>query len=228
MCDKLVFDLSQEVEGSPNVFVRKDWVNILDNQNQNYSNSQSIIDTSQLSNSNKYMSYREAYLAMPLLMTMALPPNGITITPDATSTTTATTSANQTLGRWGTAGGAGSADYSIGLKNWFGNMIHSFTMDYNGTTIFQQTPLINMWNSFKLMTSLSYQDVLSQGAVIGFFPDDSTSFQFFPTSSAGSAANAAPVVGTDALMQGVTNNTNFMGVEIVTGRFNSFGSGLGN
>jgi hypothetical protein len=53
MCDKLVFDLSQEVEGSPNVFVRKDWINILDNQNQNYSNNQSIIDTSQLSNSNK-------------------------------------------------------------------------------------------------------------------------------------------------------------------------------
>ena len=31
-CDKLVFDLSQEVEGSPNVFIRKDWINILDNQ----------------------------------------------------------------------------------------------------------------------------------------------------------------------------------------------------
>jgi hypothetical protein len=28
MCDKLVFDLSQEVEGSPNVFIRKDWINI--------------------------------------------------------------------------------------------------------------------------------------------------------------------------------------------------------
>jgi hypothetical protein len=226
MCDKLVFDLSQEVEGSPNVFVRKDWINILDNQNQNYSNNQSIIDTSQLSNSNKYMSYREAYLAMPLLMTMALPPNGITIIPDGTSTTTAVIAANQTLGQWGTA--TGSADYSIGLKNWFGNMIHSFTMDYNGTTIFQQTPLINMWNTFKLMTSLSYQDVLSQGAVIGFFPDDATSFQYFPTSSVGSALTTVPVVGTDGLLQGTTNNTNFMGIDVVNGRFNSFSAGLGN
>lgn len=226
MCDKLVFDLSQEVEGSPNVFVRKDWINILDNQNQNYSNNQSIIDTSQLSNSNKYMSYRESYLAMPLLMTMALPPNGITILPGTGSTTTAVTAANQTLGRWGTA--SGSADYSMGLKNWFGNMIHSFTMDYNGTTIFQQTPLINMWNTFKLMTSLSYQDILSQGAVIGFFPDDASSFQFFPTSSVGSAVGAAAVVGTDGLLQGTTNNTNFTGVDVVFGRFNSFGSGLGN
>lgn len=46
--DKLVFDLSQEVEGSANVFVRKDWVNILDNMNQNYNSNQSVIDTSQL------------------------------------------------------------------------------------------------------------------------------------------------------------------------------------
>ena len=51
--DKLVFDLAQEIEGSPNVFIRKDWVNILDNQSQNYAGNQSVIDTSQLSNSNK-------------------------------------------------------------------------------------------------------------------------------------------------------------------------------
>jgi len=70
MSDKLVFDLSQEVEGSPNVFVRKDWINILDNQSQNYNSNQSVIDTSQLSNSNKYMSYREAYLLMPLTLTI--------------------------------------------------------------------------------------------------------------------------------------------------------------
>ena len=47
-CDKLVYDLSSETEGSPNVFVRKDWLNIMDNQSQNYSSNQSVIDTSQL------------------------------------------------------------------------------------------------------------------------------------------------------------------------------------
>ena len=49
MCDKLVFDLAQEVEGQPMVFVRKDWINILDNQTQNYTSNQSVLDTSQLS-----------------------------------------------------------------------------------------------------------------------------------------------------------------------------------
>jgi len=163
-CDKLVFDLSQEVEGSPNVFIRKDWLNILDNQNQNYQNNQSIIDTSQLSNSNKYMGYREAYLSIPLLLSVAAPP-------DATGFSTFLPG----------AGDLGKADYCIGLKNWFGNIIHSFTLDYNGTTIIQQTPFCNMWNSFKLMTTLSYNDIITQGSTIGFYPDSPSSWFYVDT-----------------------------------------------
>jgi len=166
MCDKLVFDLSQEVEGSPNVFIRKDWINILDNQNQNYQNNQSIIDTSQLSNSNKYMGYREGYLAVPLLLSLC--------TPQTTGCNTAQGVAVAN-GRTVTTG---TADYAIGLKNWFGTIIHSFTLDYNGTTIIQQTPFCNMWNSFKLLTTLSYGDILSQGPTIGFYPDTSDSWSF--------------------------------------------------
>ncbi len=151
MCDKLVFDLSQEVEGTPNVFVRKDWINILDNMNSNYQSNQSIIDTSQLSNSNKWMSYREGYLAVPMLLTVSTP---------ATNA----------------AAGFTFSDHTVGLKNWFGNIIHSLTLDYNGTTIIQQTPFSSMWNHFKLMTSLSYNDIITQGATIGFYPDTPDSF----------------------------------------------------
>ena len=157
-CDKLVFDLSQEIEGSPNVFVKKDWLSILDNMNTQYSANQSIVDTSQLANSNKFLSYREAYLNVPMIMTL---------TSDA-ATSTATTFLPATTGT--------SSDYALGLKNWFGTIIHSFTLDYHGTTIIQQTPFINMWNSFKLMTSLSWNDVITQGATIGFYPDDPTAF----------------------------------------------------
>jgi hypothetical protein len=166
MCDKLVFDLSQEVEGSPNVFIRKDWINILDNQNTNYQNNQSIIDTSQLSNSNKYMGYREAYLAVPLLLSMATPNS---INADIIPEPIFGSNTGQVYG---------VADYSIGLKNWFGQIIHSFTLDYNGTTIVQQTPFIQMWNTFKLLTTLSYSDIKTQGSTIGFYPDTSSSWCF--------------------------------------------------
>jgi len=175
--DKLVFDLASEIEGSTNVFIKKDWVNILDNMNTNYSSNQSVIDTSQLSNSNKYMSYREAYLLVPMLLTV---------------TNASATGATNT--NFAPATDATSCDYCIGLKSWFGQIIHSFTLDYNGVTVIQQTPYINMVNSFKLLTSLSWDDVITQGATIGFYPDSALSFR----------------VNTDATAadgQGTCNNT---------------------
>lgn len=170
--DKLVFDLSQEVEGSPNVFIRKDWINIMDNQNQNYQNNQCIIDTSQIANSNKYTSYREAYLAIPLLLSLVVPQNGA----NAVNI-------------------EDNCDYSIGLKNWFGSIIHSITLDYNGTTIIQQTPFCNMWNVFKLLTTLSWGDVMTQGATIGFYPDTASSFISTDTTAAN--ANGINVCNND-------------------------------
>jgi len=175
MCDKLVFDLSQEVEGSPNVFIRKDWINILDNQNQNYQNNQSIIDTSQLSNSNKYMGYREAYLSVPLTLSLATPAVAVANGAGSKIAPTVTVGANPALNP---TRNQGNADCAIGLKNWYGSIIHSFTLDYNGTTIIQQTPFCNMWNSFKLLTTLSYSDVKTMGSTIGFYPDTSNSWNF--------------------------------------------------
>lgn len=201
MSDKLVFDLASEVEGSPSVFVRKDWLNILDNQNQNYNNNQSIIDTSQLSNSNKYMSYREAHLLIPFILTLGktgASADGLPFVPGS--------------------GNSFSCDYTLGLKNWFGQIIHSFTLDYNGTTIVQQTPYINMWNSFKLMTSLSLDDINTQGATIGFYPDDAITWQFF-------TPVALPTLNSGV---GLCNNTNYDSITPVTGVYNSFKSGGGN
>ncbi|NBR23487.1 MAG: hypothetical protein EBU08_06890 [Micrococcales bacterium] len=153
--DTLVFDMATESEGVPSVFVRKDWLSILDNQNGSYQGNQSVIDTSQLANSNKYINYREAYLTVPLLMVLTAPASG--------------TAANAPL--FATR----PMDQSVGLKNWYGSIVHSFTLDYNGTTIIQQTPYIGLWNSFKLMTSLSWNDVNTMGSQIGFYPDTSES-----------------------------------------------------
>jgi hypothetical protein len=70
---------------------------------------------------------------------------------------------------------AGACDNVVGLKNWFGSVIHSFSCELNGTTIVQQTPFSGMWNCFKLMSSLSMDDVRTQGPTIGFFPDNALS-----------------------------------------------------
>ena len=185
--DTLVFDMSSQSEGTPQVFVKKDWLSILDNQNQNYQGNQSVLDTSQLANSNKYLNYREGYLSVPLLLTLTANAVSASFLPNTT---------------------AKSCDYAVGLKNWYGSIIHSFTLDYNGTTICQQTPYIGMWNTFKLMTSLSYGDLLTQGPSIGFYPDTSTAFSY--TTAASTAGN------------GTANNNNASSTIVPTGFWNQF------
>ena len=180
--DSMVYDMSQMSEGSPQVFVKRDWLNLQDQNNGNYRGSQMILDTSQLANSNKYMAYREAYLAVPILLTATNGSTGLMANPSSATT---------------------SADRLFGLKNWFGSLIHSITLDYAGTTIIQQTPLCSMWNQFSLMTTLSLQDVLLNGPTIGFYPDTSDSFAYVNGDSASgpgtrntfNATAQAPLVG---------------------------------
>jgi len=164
--DTLLFDMSSSTEGTPQIFVRRDWLSILDNMNQSYIGNQSIIDTSQLANSNKYMSYYEATLIFPLLLTM---------TQDVGADLDLST----------------GFDYVMGLKNWLGSVVHSFTLDYNGTTIIQQTPFINLWNTFCLITSFNYND-FTEWASIGFYPDSSTSFSFSQLLSIPAGGNNTP------------------------------------
>jgi hypothetical protein len=157
MSDALIYDLSSQTEGAPTVFVRKDYLSLIDNQNGSYSGNQSVIDTSQLSNSNRYMSYANAYLQIPMVMTLTADAVGVAFLPVATGT---------------------SCDYACGLKNWFGSIIHSVQAEWNGVTIIQQTNFQGLYNTFKLMTTLSYNDILTQGSEIGFYPDDALAVVF--------------------------------------------------
>jgi len=199
--DKLVFDLSSETEAPAAVFLKKDFVNLLDTNNGNYSSNQCVIDTSSISNSNKYASYRESFLLVPMLLSVA--------------STTPADNANFAPGVAAT-----SAAYSIGLKNWFGNIFHSLTLDVQGSTVIQQTSFSNMWNSFKLMTTLSWEDVRTQGSTIGFYPDDALTWTF-PTADSTNGRR-------------VCNNTNFGPAgggalqSVVTGAYPNYKSGLGN
>jgi len=245
--DSLVFDMSQMTEGSPSVFVKRDWLNIQDQQNGNYGGNQLVIDTSQLANSNKYMAYREAYITMPLTLAVSAPivtvaayANTVAVVQDLSGGTvfgplaaadalsrgyissqvsiggttytilgmneegtyleldgtivggtyavgSVTIAASQPgldnyLGDIdagvGDAPGGEAQTFCVGLKSWFGNMIHSMTLDYAGTTIIQQTPWQSMWSMFGLMTTLSISDIELNASTIGFYPDAAQGWSF--------------------------------------------------
>jgi hypothetical protein len=185
--DSLTYAQSSSSEGTAQIFVRKDWCNpIVDQQNGSYRGLQSIIDTSIISNSGLYASYRDGYLAVPMVATLT----GTAVNAPATA--------------------ASSLDYSLGLKSWYGQLIHSIQVEVSGTTVCQNTSFANIWNYFRLITSLSWQDVKTQGASIGFYPDNALSIAF---------ASAASTNGT-----GTCNNINAGGFPVVTGADNSYDS----
>jgi hypothetical protein len=159
--DTLTYDMSLMSEGSPQIFVKRDWLSIQDQQSGNYAGNQLVIDTSQLANSNKYTDYRNAYLSVPLVMAMSsvTDASGVSIMSNNATATTGSMSAG--------------IQQVPSLKNWFGSIVSSMLLDYAGTTIIQNTPLCGLWNTFTLMTSLSMADVQTLGPTIGFYPDGS-------------------------------------------------------
>lgn len=165
--DQLAIELSADQE-RPIPFANSGW-NYLNDQSGggNYSSGQSTLDTSSLANNAGYLDPKSLTLAVPVSMRIAS----------------------------SAAAAINTAAYALALKNWYGQLIHYFTADLNSTNIIQQTPFLNVYQHFKLMSTLSWDDVRKDGSLMGFYPDDSSSWTI---------TAAASAVGT-----GIVNNTNY-------------------
>jgi len=172
--DNLVFEESVNTEVSSSEFVDKQWLYVNDNNNGSYS-GQIVLDTTSLSNSGSYINWSEAFIAMPLVL-------------QAEGSATAITASN-------------SLDYMMGMKNGFWNILHSMSVEFNNGSIIQQTPFLNVFCSFKNLTSWSQNDILNWGAVCGFCPDTARSWLYNNNSTANSLLNFMNTSG-----QGFCNN----------------------
>jgi hypothetical protein len=176
MADSLVYEESINTEVSSNDFVEKQWLYVNDNNNASYS-GQIVIDTTALSNCGSYINWAESFLAIPLVL-------------QAESDATTITATN-------------SLDYMMGLKNGFWQIIHSMAVEFNNGSIIQQTPFLNVFASFKNLTSWSLDDVNIHGSLTGFFPDTPRAWVYNPNNTAGSLTNLLNTSG-----QGLCANRN--------------------
>jgi hypothetical protein len=163
--DSVVFEISSSDYKRENIFLNKNWLSTIDLNNGIYSTNQVIIDSSALSNSNRYINYREGVLIVPLLYTLSCTTNTATFAPNTTGT---------------------SCDYCVGMKSFFFSVVHSLSLELQGGTIVQTTPFSSMYQAFVLVTSLSWNDVSVLGPSIGFFPDTSLALGYFPTTATAS------------------------------------------
>lgn len=160
--DNLVFEEAVNAEIDQSEFISKKWIYVNDNNSQNYT-SQVILDTTPLSNAGGYVNWSEGYIVMPLVIQL----------------TSATAASLPVLD----ASGNSVACWSWALKNGFWNMINSMSVEFNNQNIIQQTPFLNVFRSFKALTSFSADDVKNEGATIGFTPDSAASWGFCPSAA---------------------------------------------
>ncbi len=165
--DLVVYTQSVEESPTSSVMVDKKWLSVIDQNNGSYSSGQSTIETTSLATSDRMMNYKEAYLAVPLVLTAG----------------------NSTASNALTLTNASAQTKLMGLKNSYTTLIHSMSVDLNGTNIIQQTPFSEFYNAFNLMTSLSWGDVKTQGSTIGFYPDDALSATAFVGDETSAPAN---------------------------------------
>lgn len=155
MSDQFLFASSMEGQTSAEPMVTKTVTYISDSNNGSYQSGQVQIDTSSLSNSGKWVAYNAAYLEIPLVL--ALYP------------TTAVTGFDTNL----------DCNFAAGLKNCFAAaLIHSFQLEVNNVSVQQLTPYTGFYINYKMMTSMSQDDLHKVGPSIGFYPDTCDSFTF--------------------------------------------------
>lgn len=149
MADNLIYELSSEQQGTTEPFIScQHSTYVSDSNGGSYSGGSVTIDSSSLSNSGQWASYREAVLVIPLVVRM-----------------TAITAGAQIA-----AVRALQNSFAVGLKNGYHNLIHSLSLQYNNATTIQLTPYINHLVSYKLLSTLSEED-LKQMEQFGFTPD---------------------------------------------------------
>lgn len=170
MADETQLDKSLADEsGKPATFVDKQWLYVNDSNNGSYT-GQIVIDSTTLSNSGSYIGWSESFLQVPLVL------QAESIPLDANTK---------------------KFDFGMALKSGYWQLIHSMSVEFNNGSVVQQTPFLNVFSSFKNLTSWSDGDLKCWGKITGFCPDTADSWVFnSAVSLVTSAANGLQGSGT--------------------------------
>jgi hypothetical protein len=159
--DNVLYAQSMENQEISTPMIDKTVQYITDLNNGSYGSGQVLIDSSSLSNSGRWCAYSDSYMEVPLVAALY---------PSATVTNFITANKN--------------FNFSAGLKNGTIQLLHSLSVELNNANVVQLTPYTNFYLNYKLLTTLSQDDLHKMGHTICFWPDTSDSFSFSLAASA--------------------------------------------
>lgn len=158
MADQLVYNESLAQQSASEPFIDKQWIDVYDLNNGNYSGSQISLSTASLTSSGRWLDFANAYLRIPLVMTIY---NTSTATGFSTSP---------------------NSNFGMALKNGFTNLVHSVDVKLNGTSITNVASFQNVFYHFKSLCTMSPTD-LAHSPSTNFYPDESQSWRYSATAT---------------------------------------------
>lgn len=155
--DMKIFMNAMEGSQAPTTpFTKKEMINIVDNNSGNYQPGTITFETTSLANCGKYCDYANAYIAVPLVITLS-----------GTDFATAT-----------------NTDLVMALKNSNYNFIHSYRIEYDNGQVINNFDFANAYIEFQLNSESSLDDEEVNGDTIGYVKNKSTGWGFSSTPSA--------------------------------------------
>ncbi len=140
-------------------FNEKKWNYVQDINNGVYTNgAQTLVqfDGSSIYNGGKYIVGCDLFIAAPCVRVLVLQS-------DAVGTAVAPTAESATVGN----------EFLTTMKAGYWNLLQSMEVVVNGVTIVQQTPNINFYNNFKMLSEMSEEDLNTIGPSLGISAIDS-------------------------------------------------------
>ena len=158
VADPIVFDKVSKEEVKQTPFLDRQMLNVQDSNGGNYSSNQVVFETQALSSSGRWLDYSESYLSFPVYITASAEAGFLF------------NDANEI-----------HAEYLLGLKSGSHQLLHSISLDWNGSNVIQPNGFINMLTNYNMVTSFSQDDIKKLNASIFFNPPEGDSWIWSPT-----------------------------------------------
>ena len=149
--DVYIYESTLDSDDIVKPFVSKEMRVVFDSNNGVY-NNQLLFSTASLTDTGKWVDYQNSYIEIPFQMAMKCSAD---------------------------ISGAGKANsFMMGLKNGSIQLVDSIILQYNGTSMVQQSIFTNVIQHFKIMNQWTQEDLYKWGDATMFWPDTTNSFRF--------------------------------------------------
>lgn len=147
--DSYLFAESEDPQHDETPFVSKRLLWVSDQNSSSQYSGQIQWDLSSLANSGGWLSFSEAWLAIPFSISMKTTGANVEAIPNA---------------------------WCVGMKNGFFQLIDSISVQYNGSTVVQQTSLSNLHINWRVLSKWSSGDLQKYGPSLCVSPDTAGSY----------------------------------------------------